>query len=188
VSPDPLELPDAVPSALRDPLARLGTEHGRKWLWWVVGILLALAFLAFLAVGANGPPDPTFAGGNLRLVSAGGEESRLCVLVADTAEERARGLMETERAELGRHHGMAFVFDEDTDSGFHMRNTPMPLTIGWFEADGDRVASADMAPCADVPQCPIYRPGRTYRLAVEVPQGEVAFGPGSKAFLSGECA
>lgn len=184
----PLDLPDSVPPALREPLASLSTEQGRKWLWWVLAALLALAFLAFLAVGANGPDDPTLAqaGGNLRLVSASGAEELLCVLVADSDEERARGLME--RTDLGHHDGMAFVFDDDSDSGFHMRNTPLPLTVAWFDADGDFVSSADMTPCGDKPDCHVYRPTGKYRLAVEVPQGEVAFGPGSKARLSGTCA
>lgn len=184
----PLDLPDYVPPRLRGPLAALSTEHGRRWLWWALGALLALAFLAFLAVGANGPEDPTLAQGrgNLRLVSAGGGEEWLCVLVADTAEERARGLME--RTDLGGHDGMAFAFEQDTDTGFHMRNTPMPLTVAWFESDGDFVSAADMVPCDDRPGCPVYRPAGRYRLAVEVPRGEVAFGPGRTAHLSGECA
>lgn len=184
---DLLDVPDSIPPAWREPLAALSTENGRKWLWWVVGALMALAFLAFLAVGANGPDDPTLAqeGGNLRLVSAAGVEELFCVLVADTPGERARGLME--RTDLGRHHGMAFVFDDDTDSGFHMRNTPMPLTVAWFEADGDFVSATDMTPCGDRPDCPVHRPAGKYRLAVEVPQGKVAFAPGAKASLSGEC-
>jgi uncharacterized membrane protein (UPF0127 family) len=186
VSPGPLELPDNVPPALREPLAALSTEHGRKWLWWALGILLALAILAFLAVGANGPDDPSFAGGaRLHVTAANTEEHELCVLVADTPEERARGLMEV--TDLGHHDGMAFVFQEDTDAGFWMRNTPMPLTVAWFTADGTFVSSADMDPCSDTPGCHSYEPAGRYRLAVEVPRGELAFGPGSNARLSGAC-
>lgn len=191
MSPDPLEVPDYVPPSLREPLAALATENGRKWLWWAIGALFALAFLAFLAVGANGPDDPSLVGidAALRVTGADGSEHALCVLVADTEEERARGLME--RTDLGEHDGMAFVHPEDTTSGFYMRNTPLPLTVAWFDAEGGFVSSADMAPCADVDGCPTYRPAGPYRLAVEVAQGRAAehgIGPGSRAHLDGACA
>jgi uncharacterized membrane protein (UPF0127 family) len=190
VNPGLLELPDSVPPALREPLATLATEHGRKWLWWTLGILLGLGVLAFLAVGANGPDDPSLAdGARLHVTRATGEESSLCVLVADSPEERARGLME--RTDLGGYDGMAFVFPDDTTTGFHMRNTPLPLTVSWFAADGAFVSSADMAPCADGADCPTYFAAARYRLAVEVPQdgaSRLALGPGSTARLDGDCA
>lgn len=197
----PLDIPDYVPAGLHEPLAALSTEDGRKWLWWALGVLLALAFLAFLAVGANGPEDPTLAAGtttttttvptpkdNLHITAADGTVREFCVLVADSEAERALGLMA--RPDLGKHDGMAFVFEADTRSGFHMRNTPMPLTVAWFEADGDFVSAADMVPCRDAPGCPTYRPKGPYRLAVEIPRGkqaEFGIGPGAKARLDGEC-
>lgn len=54
-------IPESLPPALRGVLSFLATETGRRVLWWVLGIMLALTFLAFLAVGANRPADPTFA-------------------------------------------------------------------------------------------------------------------------------
>lgn len=57
------DIPESLPPALRGVLSFFATETGRRVLWWVLGIMLALTFLAFLAVGANRPADPTFAVG-----------------------------------------------------------------------------------------------------------------------------
>ncbi|HEX9969003.1 MAG TPA: hypothetical protein VGB03_02605, partial [Acidimicrobiales bacterium] len=94
-----LDLPESVPPGLRRFLEPFGTERGRRVLWWALGALLVLTFFAFLAVGANGPDDPSFepaaaaAGAGaaapvgdeaaLRITSAGGKEQVACVLVAD---------------------------------------------------------------------------------------------------------
>jgi len=56
---DLLAAPANLPEPLRDYLSRASTESGRRVLNWVVGILLALAFFAFLAVGANRPANPS---------------------------------------------------------------------------------------------------------------------------------
>lgn len=192
------DVPESLPPALRRAVSFFATDTGRRVLWWVLGALLALTFLAFLAVGANRPADPTLAVGAvpgvdeaaLRVATPGGGEQVSCVLVADTDDERARGLMEV--TDLGEHAGMAFLFEDDTTSGFWMRNTPMPLTIAFYDAEGRFVAADDMEPCADSPDCPSYPPpSRPYRVAIEVPKGQAeALGlvPGSVARVGGACA
>ena len=47
--------------------------------------------------------------------------------VADTSEERARGLME--RESLGKDRGMLFVFQNEQTLSFWMKNTLIPLDI-----------------------------------------------------------
>lgn len=103
------------------------------------------------------------------LVTVGGEQR--CLLLAQTPEQRARGLMEV--TDLGGYPGMAFAFPADTDVGFWMRNTPTPLSIAYLDASGAIVSTADMAPCDDVPTCPTYPAAGPYRWAVEVPQGNL---------------
>ena len=89
-----------------------------------------------------------------------------------------------EVTDLGGYQGMVFVWDADTSGGFWMRNTPTPLSIAWFDADGEFVSSADMEPCsATAPDCPVYPAGGAYRFAVEVFQGDLddlGVGPGSR--------
>jgi uncharacterized membrane protein (UPF0127 family) len=63
--------------------------------------------------------------------------------------------------------GMLFVFPEDTRGGFWMKNTLVPLTIVFFNADGKRVRKLSMTPCRQE-SCPIYSPGRGYRFALEL--------------------
>ena len=64
--------------------------------------------------------------------------------VAQTPDQRALGLMY--RFSLPADHGMLFVFPEPQPLGFWMRNTYIPLSIAYIDADGRIVSVADMAP------------------------------------------
>ena len=95
-----------------------------------------------------------------------------------------------EVTDLAGYEGMLFVWEADTGGGFWMRNTPTPLSIAWYAADGSFVSSAEMAPCGDSDQCPTYYPEGDYRFALETFQGDLATlgaGPGSKLTVGGDC-
>jgi uncharacterized membrane protein (UPF0127 family) len=64
--------------------------------------------------------------------------------IAQTPDQRALGLMF--RFSLPADHGMLFVFPEPQPLGFWMRNTYIPLSIAYIDADGRIVNVADMAP------------------------------------------
>lgn len=96
----------------------------------------------------------------------------LAVAVAASPSQRSQGLMGV--ADLGSLDGMLFVFPADSDGGFWMKNTLIPLDIVFFTADGGFVDSLTMAPCTEDP-CPTYRPGGSYRYALEAPAGDLAF-------------
>ena len=96
-----------------------------------------------------------------------------------------------EVTDLQGYSGMAFVYDEDVQNAFHMRNTPTPLSIAWIAADGSVVSIADMEPCEDRDGCPSYAPSGPYRYAIEVPQGDLpALGitESSNVRVGGSCA
>ena len=117
-----------------------------------------------------------------------GNVTACCVLVAATAAQRERGLMEV--TDLQGYTGMLFVWEDDTGGGFWMRNTPTPLSIAWYAADGSFVSSAEMEPCGDSDSCPTYNPDGDYRFALETFQGDLAAlgaGPGSKLTVGGTC-
>lgn len=121
-----------------------------------------------------------------RITDAGGEVCEVCLWLADDATERGRGLMAV--TDLGDAVGMAFRFDEATTGSFYMFQTPTPLSIAWFAPDGAYVGSADMDPCIDTPagECPLYSPGGSYDLAIEVFDGglgPLGLGPGSSVEL-----
>ena len=84
--------------------------------------------------------------------------------LALTSAQRSLGLMNRRRAPAD---GMLFVFPEETNGGFWMKNTLVPLTIAFFDADGTRVRKLSMKPCLRDP-CPIYSPRRSYRFALEL--------------------
>jgi uncharacterized protein len=64
--------------------------------------------------------------------------------VAATPREREIGLMF--RFNLPADHGMLFVFSEPQPLGFWMRNTYIPLSIAFIDADGRILNVEDMAP------------------------------------------
>jgi uncharacterized membrane protein (UPF0127 family) len=123
-----------------------------------------------------------------RITETDGEVCDVCVWLADTAEERGRGLMGV--TDLGDAAGMVFRFDEPTTNSFFMLGTPTPLSIAWFAPDGSYATSTDMEPCIEVPEggCPLYAPGTEYELALEVFRGgleELGVGPGARLELLG---
>lgn len=65
-------------------------------------------------------------------IAVGGEE--LMLQLALTAGEQKQGLMF--RDELPADHGMLFLFERPERRGFWMRNTGIPLDIGYFDAEG----------------------------------------------------
>jgi uncharacterized protein len=151
---------------------------------------------AAAGAGLDEPPgDPArepfggFGEAAMSVTDASGEEVGLCVLLALVEQQRNRGLMEV--TDMAGYDGMLFAFPEDTETGFWMSNTPMPLSIGWFDADGALVSTADMAPCEEGDDCPSYPPAGPYRFALEVPQGGLdALGvtEGSRMAVGGACA
>ena len=102
-------------------------------------------------------------------IVASGRVHRLSVLVAGTTAQRQHGLMEV--PELPDGVGMLFVgYDRDRTGGFWMKDTLVPLTIAYLDADGTIVDLVDMEPCEADP-CPSYPPDSPYRSALEVRQG-----------------
>lgn len=58
---------------------------------------------------------------------------RMEVEVADTVYERAKGLMH--RKSLPENSGMLFIFDREQVLSFWMKDTFIPLSIGFFDKD-----------------------------------------------------
>lgn len=122
-----------------------------------LGSLVVLAALAGALACGTGGAAPERA--KLRL-----DGVRFNPELALTQDQRAVGLMKRRRAPKD---GMLFVFPRDTTGGFWMKNTLVPLTIAFFNADGKRVRKLSMTPCKADP-CRVYYPGRRYRFALEL--------------------
>jgi uncharacterized protein len=109
--------------------------------------------------------------------------STLFVEVADAPDEQRRGLMGVEH--LPDDEGMAFVFEEPTETTFWMKDTLIPLSIAFVDAGGVIVGVREMQPCEADP-CPTYGVDRPFVLAVEANRGWFAdhgIGPGDRANL-----
>ena len=78
-------------------------------------------------------------------VGVGGRTVRMQLAVSEP--EMEHGLME--RRDLGRDEGMIFVYDSPRQMTFWMRNTPTPLDIGYFTAQGELAEIYPMFPFDD---------------------------------------
>jgi uncharacterized membrane protein (UPF0127 family) len=88
--------------------------------------------------------------------------------VADTPSARERGLMD--RSSLSENTGMLFIFDTPQILSFWMKNTKVPLSIGFFDAQRHLLEIIDMAlPDPQATQLPIYRSSSLAQYALEVP-------------------
>ena len=177
-----------------------------KLLRWAIVALLAIGALAFVAVGANQPEDPTlrpaegqvtlnrtpfgdFGEIGFRIEGAAAQAAARCALLAETAAQQSQGLMN--RTDIGGYDGMLFRFASDTNTSFYMKDTPLPLSIAFFDAAGQFVSTTDMAPCIHQASCPTYAAARPYRYALEVPQGalpRLSIGPGTRLVTTGPCS
>lgn len=102
------------------------------------------------------------------VLESGDTRVPLAVHVAADPEARRRGLMGREN--LPDQAGMLFLFPEEHTGGFWMKNTLIPLSIAYFDADGRVRRVLDMEPCEADP-CPSYDPEVAYHGALEVNQG-----------------
>src|SRR3970040_543934 len=95
----------------------------------------------------------------------------LTVEIAKTTETRSDGLML--RKSLPENAGMLFVFEEDARWGFWMKNTLIPLSIGFIDKNWRLIEIKDMPIVADPANgpFPIYESSAPYRYALEVNQG-----------------
>lgn len=101
-----------------------------------------------------------------------GSRCVLCTYLAQTAQERSRGLMGV--TDLNGYDGMIFRFDGNEPARFWMKNTAMPLSAVWFAPDGSFLAAVDMNPCASTESsCPSYGPDLPVGHVLELPQGDV---------------
>ena len=115
-----------------------------------------------------GPESTSAKPSDLPLVTidAGGPQFDVRVEIADDEAERQRGLME--RTTLPKDAGMLFVFGREQELSFWMRNTRIPLSIAYIDADGRIVDIEDMEPFDDQTKHPSAEPSK---YALEVNQG-----------------
>ncbi len=91
-------------------------------------------------------------------VTSGGRVHDFTVEVAETAEDRARGLMFREF--MAEDHGMLFVFEASREQHFWMKNTPLPLDILFIARGGTIVRIAENTTPFSEKHIPSYSPAK----------------------------
>ncbi|HUL96211.1 MAG TPA: DUF192 domain-containing protein [Usitatibacter sp.] len=98
-----------------------------------------LAMLALFAASGAFADDVAFKTATIRVGS-----HPLKVELAISEEQREHGLMF--RKKMGRDDGMLFVFDEPAYHAMWMKNTLIPLSVAFLDADGRILNILDMEP------------------------------------------
>jgi uncharacterized membrane protein (UPF0127 family) len=132
----------------------------------ILSIIIVLS-LSHLAHGQNLTPAaaPQF---KKTQISVAGQ--KLNVEVADDDQKREYGLMF--RQELLEGHGMLFVFSDSDIRNFWMKNTLIPLSIGYFSAERKLLNTQEMKPASDLELHPQLYPSQgPAKYALEVPPG-----------------
>ncbi len=104
--------------------------------------------------------------GTVRIASGDGSVE-VEVEVADDTDEMTRGLMG--RTALAEDAGMLFVYPNERELSFWMRDTLIPLSIAFMDAEGRIVDIQDMKAMDDEP--PHYTSAEPARYALEVNEG-----------------
>lgn len=106
------------------------------------------------------------------------------VEIARTFSEQKMGLMF--RKNLAIDEGMLFVFNEEKEHSFWMKDTFIPLDIIWLNEKKEIVfISKNNQPCLSEP-CPIIKPTKKARYVLEINSGladKIGLKEGDKAFF-----
>jgi uncharacterized membrane protein (UPF0127 family) len=113
-------------------------------------------------------PSPSFPPAR-GLIDTGDDSVLVNLIVAETTEQQVFGLMH--RESFPDDCGMVFLFMEERRGAFWMKDTLIPLSIAFFDENGEIKSILDMEPCETDP-CKTYDPGIAYSGALEVNQGQ----------------
>jgi|SRR3989344_3935547 len=104
-------------------------------------------------------------------IDNGKEWIGLNVDIADDENERNNGLMFREK--LAENNGMLFVFDDEEQVSFWMKNTLIPLDIIFINKNLEIVNIRAAVPCEKDP-CKIYESEKPVKFVIEVNAGFAA--------------
>jgi len=153
-----------------------GRKHKKLWISFLLTFFLTLVGMSAQpgwAFAKNPAPPPPLA--STKVVFAKktlilGKQT-LKVEIADTEEKSAQGLMF--RKQLPEGEGMIFIFAEEEPRSFWMKNTFIPLSIGFFDSQKKLVEYFDMEPTKSEMDLspPSYSSKKAAKYALEVPKG-----------------
>jgi len=122
------------------------------------------------------PPSPSHAEPDLNHAPVFSKKTiqvgpyKIKVEIADNEEKREFGLMN--RKGLSADEGMLFVFEKPRVLGFWMKNTLIPLSIGYFDAKGKLIQVLEMVPASPIERMPqVYYSSGPATYALEMNKG-----------------
>jgi len=133
-------------------------KPAKRWFVWSLIFLVIGLGLAFSVIQRLAMPRVCFKDG-----------ACVRVEVADTEEERQRGLMYRKFLPAGQ--GMLFVFPQESLWGFWMKNTKIPLDIIWLDASGKVVGLARHAQPSGLAMPPVFKNDRPAKFVLETHAG-----------------
>ncbi len=113
-------------------------------------------------------PEPSLPSESSHRLEVCIEQICFMVEIADSAEERAKGLMYREALDEGK--GMLFVYPEEGIYNFWMKNTLIPLDMIWISSDRRIVHIEEAVPCKEDP-CYVYQPAKKALFVLEINGG-----------------
>jgi uncharacterized membrane protein (UPF0127 family) len=98
-------------------------------------------------------------------------KQKIHAYIADDDAKRQQGLMFVEK--LPDNTGMLFVFEDVQPLGFWMKNTLIPLNIGFFDGKGVLIDAQEMKVAESLMKLnpPTYQSRAPAQFALEMPQG-----------------
>ncbi len=135
------------------------------------GLVLLTVLLLSTSCGRSevvSPPAAATANRSFYTVGVGGKAVRMQLAVKPA--EMEHGLMG--RTDLKTDEGMLFVYAKPQRMSFWMRNTPSPLDIGFFTADG---ILREVYPMYPFDETPVMSRNRAVLFALEMKQGWFEF-------------
>lgn len=136
-------------------------SHGRRYRNHLAVVLFGLSIMIMSACGAQ----PQFAHPQGTLNGCG---STLRLDIVATESARQRGLMGV--TSLPDNYGMLFVFDENVQPAFWMKDTLIPLEVVFMSKQGQIHAITAMQPLSEE----IHTAPEPLPYALELPQGWMA--------------
>ena len=132
----------------------------------------SIAVACALVAGLQAAPAPSQQQAGAGLVAVTTPQGTVIMAeLADTAEERARGLMF--RASLEKNRGMLFTFAEPQQWSFWMKNTRISLDIIWMDGRKRIVHVERRVPICNRTDdgCPQYQPNENALYVLELAAG-----------------
>lgn len=96
------------------------------------------------------------------------EKNCFNVEVVDTPESRQIGLMY--REQMDNRDGMFFIFENEGNYPFWMKNTLIPLDIIWIDSSGKIIDIKEADPCEEDP-CPVFYHEGSAKYVLEINKG-----------------